>query len=187
MPKIALSLPLFGQAKSAKPFAQLTVLVSQVPAASEPDPFSAGSQVKLLPVLGVVKVICNKLVMTVAPTFTVTVLVSAFVDLMVKLATPLLLVVPEDTGESVLPVPVELQVTFVPAPRVLLLASLSVMVTVESDELSAAKVAGLATTVEVAALGALGMTVIDELAMLLAKDGVPLVCEAVSVIASALV
>ena len=94
----------------------------------------------------------SALVMVVAPTVTVTVLVSALSDLTVKLVTPLPLVVPEEAGVTVLAVPLTVHETFVPAPSGLLLASFNVTVTVEVLELSAARLAGLATTVELAAL-----------------------------------
>ena len=83
VPKTAKSLPLFGQATSRLLFAQFAVLVSQVPAPSEPVVMCAGSQVITLATAGLVKV--TKLVKESAPTETITVFVSALMDLTVKL------------------------------------------------------------------------------------------------------
>ena len=80
---------------------------------------------------------------------TLMVFTSDTVELIVKVVCPL---APVLAGvEMVLPVPVELAVTVAPEIK-LLLASLAVTVTVETDEPSAETVVGLAVAVELAAL-----------------------------------
>ena len=83
---------MFSQIEFAPPSAQFGVVRFQVSAPSDALLVSSGSHVKVKPVAGAVKT--RSVVKVYAPTVTVTVLVSAFLDLTVKVAAPLPSVVP---------------------------------------------------------------------------------------------